>query len=501
LRPLVIVVKGTCTEDVLIERNRVTLVAATPRVDGIVGKTDGGAAIKVAGAQNVVIDGLRVRSADKGSSSAVWVTGNGEATIKNTLIEDSGTGIWANHGGFFLLQTSEILGGHEYALLLSDAGNARVESSVLEVNNSDEDFAAIGAFRSINIRLRGNNKIRNNGNNKIPGDDDDGLSLSLFHQVELRQDGGHTVFIGPMQFGNLTHASLRDPEIMGGIELFGGSHADIRKSSTGPNEITGGVHTGVFDNSELVLRSGTTAELGSVIVFEYSSLKMGNGINLTADGGMNLGNATLNLGSDSKVSTKWINANQISNLFVGNNTSVEVDESVNLHGSVLGMGTGSNMTADGGINLGNAVLTLSAGSKVMVGNDFSAFNRSEVAVFGPDASLEVAGNMTGGAFFSMNIGDHASLVVHGVLRIDDFSLMFASSHTTITADMEFGGSATKVNFFGNDVTYNGNMSFFDKGDMTFGFNNVINGSVDCHGGNFAGPVPTVMSGPGIINCF
>jgi len=379
-----------------------------------------------------------LRSAPGGGSSSIFVTANGEATVHNALIEDSGYGIWANHGGFFHLRESEITNGREYGILLSDGANARVENSIVELDNSNRgSSAAIGAFRSVNIRLRGTNLIRNSGDDRIPENDDDGFSLDLFHNVEFRQDGGHSVFVGPMEFGNLTHASLRDPEIAGGIDLFGGSRVDIRNSRTGSDEITGGRPIAISGSSHLQLRSGVIATTGAIGVFEYSVLHVDRGASVAAEGNVDMGDSTVQIGE-------------------------------------------------------NASMTVSG--------DFGAFSNAKVAAFGPNAKLDVAGYMNASSFLNMNIGEDSSLVVGGQLQISDFSLMYAGNHANIDADMDFGGSATKVNFDGDGVNYTGNMHFSEKSDMHFGPNNNINGFINCNGSEFSAVTPPNVISGGFVMC-
>ena len=375
-----IIVEGTCHEDVFIDRNRVSLVAATPGVDGVTSLSADGAAVTVSGAQEVVIDGLRLQSAGGGSSSGVFVTRNGEATIENALIENNTNGIWANHGGFFLLRGSDVVNNRDYGILLTDAGHARIQDSLIEIDNADRgSSAAIGAFRGITLRLRGNNTIGNKAA--------DGLSLSLFHSVDFRQDGGHTKFNGSMEFGNLTNASLRDPEIVGGIDVFGGARVEIRNSPDpgSGDELTGGADINVNSNSRLAFtRSVTVANVGSIFVNEFSSLSLGNDVSVTAAGPMNV------------------------------------------NGSRFSMGAGSSISVD----------------------------KDE----------------------------------DKVLSIEDFSVMFAGDFTRISANMEFGGSIAKVNLFGSNVQYIGNINFSSRSTLDFGSNAFVFGEINCGGGevNFTG---------------
>jgi hypothetical protein len=448
LRALVIVVKGTCAEDVLIERSRVTLMADTARVDGLVGQIDGDAAVTVAGAQNVVIDGLNIRPAS-GSSAGIFVTGNAEATVRNALIDQGGDGIRANHGAFVRLEESEIRNAGAYGLLLSDAANARIEDSIVEVGDSGGGgSAAIGAFRSINIRLRGDNQIRNKGS---------GFSLDLFHSVELRQDGGHTVFTGPMEFGNLSHGSLRNPEIVGGIDLFGGSRLDIRPSSNGAKEVTGANRLGIFGNSQLELRSGTSAEVADIEVHERSALDLGSNVHVQA-------------------------------------------EQANMNASMMSIGDFSSLTIDQNMFIGGTGLRLGHRASVAIGGEFGVFSKAEVGVFGPNANLHVAGTMAVSAFSQVHIGTESTLGVDLGLNIHDFSLMFAESMARIDADLDFGGSIAKVNLFGDGVTYTGTMQLSPTSSLDFGSNASVEGSINCNGGDFSAGPGFSISGGTIMGC-
>jgi hypothetical protein len=57
---------------------------------------------------------------------------------------------------------------------------------------------------------------------------------------------------------------------------------------------------------------------------------------------------------------------------------------------------------------------------------------------------------------------------------------------------DFGGSTTKVNFFGDGVNY--------VGDMNFGPNNIIKGYINCNGGEFFAVTPPVVKSGGFVMC-
>ncbi len=421
-KALVIIVKRTCLENVVIDRNLVTLVAETPGVDGIFGQDENGAAVTVSGAQNVVIDGLRLQSAGGGDSAGVFVTGNGETTIQNALIENNDYGIRSNNGGFFLVRDSMVVNNGTYGVLLTDGANARIEESTIE-----GDSAAIGAFRDVSLRLRRDNVI-----GKASG----GSSLELFHSVDFRQDGGNTVFNGPMEIGNLTNVSLRNPVVIGSINVSGSSSVEIRNSSTDSDEITGG-DINVGSNSQLSFsRSGITADVGSINVHGLSSLNLNDNV---------------------------------------------------------------SVTTSGDVNMGRSVLTMASNSSMNVGGNFGAFDRVDIGIFGDGANLNVAGDLRGNSFFNMNLGDNVSLNVGGQIFMADFTLLFGSNAVSITGDMRFGSKDGKVNLFGDNVRYTGNIEFFPDSDLNFGANATIIGVINCNGGDVSFEGMFFVSG-GFLNC-
>ena len=276
-----------------------------------------------------------MQSAGSGSPAGVFVTRNGEATIQWALVENNTYGIWANHGGFFLVRDSDVINNSTYGVFLSDGANARVEASTIEGNS-----AAIAAFRGINLRLRGINVI----GKKAGG----GSSLELFHSVDFRQDGGHTTFYGPMGFGNLTNASLRDPAIMGSISVFGGSRVEIRNSAENV-DLTGGDIT-IGSNSNLAFsRAGIVAEVGSINVDEFSSLFLGEDVSVTATGDMKVNGSRFSMAPGSSIVVKdggRMSIEDFSVMFADSDTNIEAE--MHFGGSVAKVNLfGSNVTYTG----------------------------------------------------------------------------------------------------------------------------------------------------------
>ncbi len=82
----------------------------------------------------------------------------------------------------------------------------------------------------------------------------------------------------------------------------------------------------------------------------------------------------------------------------------------------------------------------------------------------------------------------------------DFTLLFASDNVSIVGDMKFGSKSSKVNLFGNNLSYTGNMDFAQDSDLDFGSGAEITGTIDCNGGNVhVVTMPNFISG-GFVNC-
>jgi hypothetical protein len=129
-------------------------------------------------------------------------------------------------------------------------------------------------------------------------------------------------------------------------------------------------------------------------------------------------------------------------------------------------------------------------------NEFSSLFLSK------NVSVTAAGDMkVNGSRFSMQPG--SSIDVGGLLSIEDFSVMFADSNleskTSIQAEMHFGGSITKVNLFGSNIMYMGDIFFSPRSTLDFGPDATIAGKIDCGGGDvfFAGGFS--VSG-GFVDC-
>jgi parallel beta-helix repeat protein len=135
-RPLTVVVRGACAEDVTIERDDVTLGG-----DG--GSITGGVTIN--GARRVVVAGLAITNP---AGDGVTVTNGGSATISDNHIDDNaGYGIFVRHASFAIVNN-----------------NTMLRNGI--INPTNVDASGIGVSLGSMVRAS-QNEIRENANTGI----------------------------------------------------------------------------------------------------------------------------------------------------------------------------------------------------------------------------------------------------------------------------------------------------------------------------------------------
>jgi hypothetical protein len=220
-RRMVIVVNGTCTENVVIERDDVTLKAGTSG-GGVTAADSSKPAVQVNGARRVAVEGLAVTGGLHGvqaiDGAAVAIRGaairsavqngafvyNGStATIDGSTIENHGSsGVAAVaassatmtgstvrgnalYGVVAARASSVLLGNFDVAgtvccgnliennvfdgVLLGDASGAHLYGNTIQANGTTTNRYGVLATRQSSIALRGGNVVRQNGGATIGG--------------------------------------------------------------------------------------------------------------------------------------------------------------------------------------------------------------------------------------------------------------------------------------------------------------------------------------------
>jgi len=222
--PTTIVIRGTCTEEVVVRKDDLTLLA---HADG--GTVDG--SIYVIDAQRVTVEGLRV----VGSGDGVGALDNAGVTVKNATLEDNGgSGVLATRGAVVSLWGNTIRQNDEYGVLVTDGANAQIRAGNTIESDVPNFFvgAAVGGFRHATIRIRDGDNTITNSAKVAPVDPRSsssaaGYAIDVEHGTILRQDNGHATIDGHVEIFNLTSADFRDMNLSGHI-FVDGLNANVR---------------------------------------------------------------------------------------------------------------------------------------------------------------------------------------------------------------------------------------------------------------------------------
>lgn len=262
VKGLTLNINGTCTENVLIKLNNVTL-------NGLASATVNGT-ITVDGAKRVIVQNLRVT----GTGDGVVVTRNGSATVQNSVIRfnddngifvthgaqadilnnlirkngqnvsgpDLGYGIQVNHGGNVNASNNSINDNLSYGVGVLDGATALLESNTIMRNGRLEFFeTGVGVYRA---------RVRANGNTYLD---------NAYAAIEVYNDAGYRTgkSLGsggggddnPFGFENITagtgqiaismgrssYVDLRQVIVQGTIEMGSDSMLLVRGDDIEPN--------------------------------------------------------------------------------------------------------------------------------------------------------------------------------------------------------------------------------------------------------------------------
>lgn len=209
---LTITVQGTCTENVSIARDDVTLMGGSGTVNG---------QITVNGARRVSIVGLTVT----GPGFGIVATENADVTVQDSTIDlnDAG-GLDVNSGALVVLIHNTIRGGNTYGLFVRDGGIARIErNNTLESTASGFNGATIAAYRNATVRIVEDGNVVRNTAATAPdpfgncGFGNTHFAVDVEHNSSFRQDQGHASVIGDVYAFHLTGADFRDVDITGSV--------------------------------------------------------------------------------------------------------------------------------------------------------------------------------------------------------------------------------------------------------------------------------------------
>ncbi len=298
-KPLVVIVQGICNENVVIDRDDVTIVA-----DAEGGTVSG--TITILGARRVVIKGLTVTGSgagvvgtdnaaftvedsvlDRNDTDGIVVNNGAHATItRNTItnngqasLPDSGRGIYVNDGGTAEITKNTIEDNRSDGVGVYNGAYARVEQNVVQRNGRPLPFGEAGIqLNRARVRTNGN-IIKDNGYAAVEvynsSDYRTGSALDpqipdnlvSFEQIEGVGIGKVAVDLGQASF-----VDLRQVNVKGSVLIGDHSMLQVRGDNFGPNlqcstiDTAGGVFRVVGFNGLARLRTVNITPPGSVVV-------------------------------------------------------------------------------------------------------------------------------------------------------------------------------------------------------------------------------------------
>lgn len=231
-RPLTVLVRGSCTEHIVITRDDVALVGDGGSITG---------SVTVAGAQRVVLAELSITNP---AGDGVFVTDNASVTIRQNQINDSsGYGVFVRNASFAHLNDNKLL-----------------RNGI--VNNTNIDASGIGVGHNSTVRaLR--NEIRDNANTGVEVFEGS-LYRSEMDVIEQRTSAPGRSAVDVYRRG---HVELRGATVSGNIFVSQQSQFQARNLPDGPSTLSNGIINvgglSFFRLREGVLRSNSTLACGA----------------------------------------------------------------------------------------------------------------------------------------------------------------------------------------------------------------------------------------------
>lgn len=243
--PLTVTIEGTCTENVTIDRDDITLIGAAGGLpDEIVG------GVVIDGAQNAIVQSLTIRDGTTSPftsfAAGVFLTNMASATLQDLSVSGhlgttggfpSGVGIWARWNSFVLMEGVDVTApaGSEEAVLLTDGADARIQNSTLiSMESAPFSGAALGLFRSAHARVNGNNTIQNT---TVSADARVAIAITVADTSNLRVQSGTNNVIGNVQIESNSQADFRGVSFTGQTWIVSQSGATYSRNPS----ITGNI--------------------------------------------------------------------------------------------------------------------------------------------------------------------------------------------------------------------------------------------------------------------
>lgn len=289
-KSLTILVNGTCSENVVINRSDIKVAAAAAGAT-VVGPDGAIDVIRVTGSR-VTIDGIAVT----GGRNGITADGAAGLIVQNALVQATGrNGITYAHGASGIVDTVTVTGNARDGVAIDAAQGTVINSQVTQ--NARH---GVGVFNNGSARI-GIDNFNNPGGNVISANAQNGIHIVFGSTalIAMNQINGNGTSADPaaLKIGiNLTSASA---DIVGGNTISGnaGTGVNLVRSSAVFSDSNFGLTTvnTISGNGSPTSQGGISAFLGSSVTIRDAIItgNRGFGVSLSLNSAAQMGSTTI----------------------------------------------------------------------------------------------------------------------------------------------------------------------------------------------------------------
>jgi parallel beta-helix repeat protein len=292
-KSLTILISGTCSENVVINRSDVKLSSATSGAT-VVGPDATLDTIRVTGSR-VTIDGITVT----GGLNGIGTDGAAGLIVQNTVVQGTGrTGIVYTRGSSGIVDTVSVTGNARDGISI-DAASATVINSQVAQNTRH----GIGVFNNGSARL-GLDNLNVPGGNTISANGANGININFGSGVLIAMNTitGNGTITAPGNPQNGVALNSATADLIGGNTISGntGQGINLRMSSISIGDTSFG-----FTSVNTITGNGNPAATGGIFAFLGSAINMQNAV-ISGNNGFGI---VLSLRSEAQIASTTIQNN------------------------------------------------------------------------------------------------------------------------------------------------------------------------------------------------
>ena len=265
-KSLTILINGTCSENVVINRSDVKVAAAVPGAT-LVGPDGALDVIRVTGSR-VTIDGIAVT----GGRNGIVADGAAGLIVQNALVQGTGrTGIAYQHGASGIMDNVTVKGNARDGIAV-DAASAAIINSLITQNTRH----GIGVFTNGSARI-GLDNLNVPGGNTVSANGANGININFGSGalIAMNTVTGNGTITAPGNPQNGIGLNSATADLIGGNTISGntGQGINLRMSSLSVGDTSFG-----FTSVNTITGNGNTAAPGGIFAFLGSAINMQNAV-------------------------------------------------------------------------------------------------------------------------------------------------------------------------------------------------------------------------------